>query len=87
MAGLLIFDPIQPWDFNQEMICGQTRACASLAMNAEMLHTNSDLAGVGRLDKVFDARAHVVHRLERRYDKSAVRAAYERFCCKTEADA
>jgi len=34
------------------------------------------------------ARAHfVVRRLERRYGKSAVRAAYERFCCETEAAA
>ena len=32
------------------------------------------------------ARAHfVVRRLERRYGKSAVRAAYERFCCETKA--
>jgi hypothetical protein len=29
----------------------------------------------------------VVRRLERRYGKSAVRAAYERFCCETEAAA
>jgi hypothetical protein len=34
------------------------------------------------------ARAHfVVRRLERRYGKSAVRDAYERFCCETEAAA
>ena len=34
------------------------------------------------------ARAHfVVRRLERRYGKSAVRTAYERFCCETEAAA
>ena len=34
------------------------------------------------------ARAHfVVRRLERRYGKSAVRAAYERFCCESEAAA
>jgi hypothetical protein len=34
------------------------------------------------------ARAHfVVRRLERRYGKSSVRAAYERFCCETEAAA
>jgi hypothetical protein len=34
------------------------------------------------------ARAHfVVRRLERRYGKGAVRAAYERFCCETEAAA
>jgi hypothetical protein len=34
------------------------------------------------------ARAHfVVRRLERRYGRSAVRAAYERFCCETEAAA
>jgi EcsC protein family len=34
------------------------------------------------------ARAHfVVRRLERRYGKSAVRAAYEQFCCETEAAA
>ena len=34
------------------------------------------------------ARAHfVVRRLERRYGKSAVRAAYERFCCETKAAA
>ena len=34
------------------------------------------------------ARAHfVVRRLERRYGKDAVRAAYERFCCETEAAA
>jgi len=34
------------------------------------------------------ARAHfVVRRLERRYGKSAVRAAYERFCCETQAAA
>src|SRR5262252_5330161 len=34
------------------------------------------------------ARAHfVVRRLERRYGKSAVRAAYERFCCETEVAA
>jgi EcsC protein family len=34
------------------------------------------------------ARAHfVVRRLERRYGKSAVRAAYERFCYETEAAA
>src|SRR6516162_6523905 len=34
------------------------------------------------------ARAHfVVRRLERRYGDSAVRAAYERFCCETEAAA
>ena len=34
------------------------------------------------------ARAHfVVRRVERRYGKSAVRAAYERFCCETKAAA
>jgi hypothetical protein len=34
------------------------------------------------------ARAHfVVRRLERRYGKDAVRAAYERFCSETEAAA
>src|SRR5215472_3975183 len=34
------------------------------------------------------ARAHfVVRRLERRYGKSAVRDAYDRFCCETEAAA
>ena len=63
---------------------GATQVCAH-SIGASVVQA-ANYAFIDHFQEV--ARAHfVVRRLERRYGKSAVRTAYERFCCETEADA
>ena len=60
---------------------GATQVCAH-SIGASVVQA-ANYAFIDHFQEV--ARTSSFRRLERRYGKSAVRAAYERFCCETEA--